>query len=422
MNGTAYQVSCGSLAPLASRAACEAMNRPHKQARHLERMERCQLRPASLHVWQVGTSAAQTLLNQKAYVDGGRVNSGTGGVLLHTCEVDEPGGTWLFTRIGPFETRGGSSWSRLLATFNTSLSARFEDHAGNILIGDHILGNVAADGGILPYPPIHQHHYHLIFGSNMWRQAINVHGDSECFGNQREYCLLREYPEGLAFYTRQQLGICEQLHPRSPAELQASRRAALATLATLLAPKIAAPHHITPCRATGADFNDVRPAGSAPLTSYVFAGLRLLRPTRYAQPAPRPLRHSYMMIHPFLGELLGARNGPFSTFIVNSSKESVMWSTGLVPDVDYVSRSARLEPWTVSVVDGFSRGRASPSLASNRLRGLLTAADWELDSKLDSNPGRAARPCLTRADMDACSAPRSTGRRLLLPLAPRDAG
>ena len=44
----------------------------------------------------------------------------------------------------------------------------------------------------LRYPPIHQHHYHLIYGTNMWRQALNAHGDGECLDGQRQYCMLKE--------------------------------------------------------------------------------------------------------------------------------------------------------------------------------------------------------------------------------------
>ena len=225
---TDYQAPCSSFSPAASRAACEVMNTPHKRARHMSRMERCLFRPASMHVWQVGTSTDLARLNDRRYVDGGRVNGGSGTVTLDVCEVEEPGGLWIFTRIGPFETRGGNSWSRLLATFNDSLTDSYKDSEGNLLVGDHILGNTAADGSILPHPPIHQHHYHVVYGSNIWRQALNVHGDSECYGNQREFCLLREYPEDIAIYSRQKLGLW-------------------------------------------ADFNDVRPANSTPLT---YAGCR----------------------------------------------------------------------------------------------------------------------------------------------------
>ena len=290
-----YQYSCQSLPHSASRAACAVMNTPNKRERHLERMADCRFRPAAMKVLQAGTAASLIALNKGQYMDGGHINSAGKPVALEVCEVSRDGGTWMFFKAGPYETTGGNLWSRLLATFNDSLTRRFAiGPHGGVQIGDHIFGNADANGRLFAYPPIHQHHYHFIHGSNMWRQSLNAHGDSECHGQQAEYCLLREYPAGIAFEAAPSLGLW-------------------------------------------VDFNDVRPASSAPLTSYVFAGIKLLQPSRFGEHQPRRIRHSYMMFYPYLGVLHDPTfNGPFATFVVNTSRASVGWTTGVIPDVDYV--------------------------------------------------------------------------------------
>jgi len=291
------------------------MNRPDKRARHLARMRLCDFkRMDGAEVFRLGTAATQAELDASRYIDPrpephakhrghvGLINR-AGESSTESCEVpSHDNSAWMFFRIGPFETTGGNTWSRALVVFPEHVFSRWD--GGRVFIGDHIVGNANASGDLVPYPPLHQHHFHLFHGSNMWRQSLNAHGDSECARGQRVYCMLKEYPEGLAFHVRQRLGLWS-------------------------------------------DFNDVRTAGSRVLQSYVFAGVRLLRPgTR-----PRPIRHSYMMVHPFVGSILDrdvrdgvappfgywrGEEGRFATFTVNTTMETVMWSTGVLPDVDTV--------------------------------------------------------------------------------------
>ncbi len=300
---------CAALAhaPSYTRQACLIMNRPDKRARHMARMKRCHFEPlVDAQMMRFGTALTQHDLDHWALIDGGRINR-NGSAATEYCEVSEDGedgkdgSVWLFFRVGPFDTYGGYTWSRALVVFPERLFSRWEND-GRVFLHDHILGNADANGHILSYPPLHQHHYHVMHGSNIWRQSINVHGDSECASGQEAYCLYKEFPERLGFHLRERIGVW-------------------------------------------ADFNDVRPAhSSSALTSYVFTGLQLLQP----RVAPRPIRQSYMMFSPFLGTLFDSmglttssgyvrgQNGAFGTFVVSSSLDTVMWSTGVLPDVDQV--------------------------------------------------------------------------------------
>ena len=252
------------------------------------------------------------------------------GLRYEACEVwetakrDETPSVWVFFRVGPFASRGGYTWSRLLALYPTNGTigrVTGTSHGGKVYIADHVAGNVDATGDLFPYPPIHQHHYHLVFGTNMWRQALNAHGDGECLDGQRHYCMLKEYPPGVAFHTTHRFGIWT-------------------------------------------DYNDVRPTNSPPLETYFFMGVKLLlpapppppppppsshskstlRPSSSSPPSPppRPIRHSYMLFFPFLGLLRGkdalglptGADGVFTTFVVNPGVETVMWMTGVLPNFD----------------------------------------------------------------------------------------
>ena len=217
----------------------------------------------------------------------------TNDVLLQICELsDEPGGTWMFFRVGAFGTTGGSTWTRMLLTLDRGLTADFEDVNGEVIIGDHVLGSALADGDLNNDPPIHQHHFHFFYESNPWRQALNVHGDSECYRNQGTYCVMSEYPEGIGLHARPELGI-------------------------------------------GADMIDVRPEGSPPLPWYGLAGVRLLRPVAFGQRLPRPIRHSYINVDPHIGmDMHHDDRDVFQTYKAHSGR--VLWSTGVIPDIDYV--------------------------------------------------------------------------------------
>jgi len=225
-----------------------------------------------------------------------------GGIELCTLN-DEPGGTWLFFRQGPWHTTGasatGETWSRTMFEFGRDVMARFEDRNGEVIIGDHILGSSRLDGDLIGDPPLHQHHFHFYYETNSWRQALNVHGDSDCFypaGSVPDspgiYCLMREYPEGVGFHARPLLGVM-------------------------------------------ADVIDARPRDSPVLPWYTLAGVRLLTPSHFDEAMPRPVRMSYVNLHPAIG-LAQATDMRyyFTTFYAHAGR--VVWNTGVMPDIDYI--------------------------------------------------------------------------------------
>lgn len=235
------RMNCAELPVAEWRAACEIQNVPGKRERHLARMAQCRWRPEPMEIVQMsegankGPEPANQQMLSKPYVPCSSKAKRTtspcparpgGRIAYEACEVwDEESaqpGVWAFFRVGPLASYGGYTWSRLFALFHANgtigrLTGTTGGGDAKVYIADHVAGNADEAGDLYPYPPIHQHHYHLVFGSNMWRQALNAHGDGECLDGQRHYCMLKEYPPGMAFHTTHRLGV------RVP---EAARRAA----------------------------------------------------------------------------------------------------------------------------------------------------------------------------------------------------
>ena len=202
---------CATLQDVRAAAACAFMDRPGKRARHDARMARCQWQRQSLvfgeelaggsadaQIWRIGTTETQDDMNNvlnygavNAFPARNPVNE-VGDIFLDVCTVEEEEeeersipATWLFMRIGPFETRGGYSWSRVLATLeDTSIIGRIiGDSTSRFYIGDHVVSLAKLNGSLLSYPPMHQHHSHLIQGGESartplerMRPALSRHG------------------------------------------------------------------------------------------------------------------------------------------------------------------------------------------------------------------------------------------------------
>ena len=145
-----------------------------------------------------------------------------------------------------------------------------------------MLGSTLGNGELTEDPPLHQHHTHFFFESNHFRQALNIHGDSEYYLGQGVYGGLKEFPDDVGFLTRPAYGLT-------------------------------------------ADTIDVRPPNSAPLEWYAFAGVKLLTPSTWSQPRPRPLRHTYVSVTPDVGFSMGQDDSThmFSTY--NAVHGCVMW-------------------------------------------------------------------------------------------------
>ena len=156
-----------ALADARAQAACEINHRPGatgaggtgvagKRERHLARMANCD--------FKAEPRIQLLLLSEGPDPDHMRLLDNTT-IRAQACEVREGNGVWHFTRVGPFSTRGGNSWTALETLHDESMHAQWRvSHEGraSLFVGDHVLGSADASGDLLGYPPIHQHHWHLL--------------------------------------------------------------------------------------------------------------------------------------------------------------------------------------------------------------------------------------------------------------------
>ena len=267
-----------ALADARAQAACEINHRPGKRERHLARMAKCDFKTEP---------RIQLLLLAEGDPDHMRLIDNTT-IRAQACEVREGNGVWHFTRVGPFSTRGGYSWTGVTTVHDESMHAQWRvSHEGraSLFVGDHVLGSADASGDLLGYPPIHQHHWHYFHASDLGRDFLSVHGDQDCPGRDGAYCTLVEYPNGSAFELVPQLGIV-------------------------------------------AEFNDVRPSGAPPLDWYAFGGLFIHDP---AIPKPRGMHWANLASGNF-----NAPPGHRGTVLFDTARDHVTWATGTLPSVDYV--------------------------------------------------------------------------------------
>ena len=267
------------LADARAQAACEINHRSGKRERHLARMAKCD--------FKTEPRIQLLMLSEGPDPDHMRLIDNTT-IRAQACEVREGNGVWHFTRVGPFSTRGGNSWTALETLHDESMHTQWRvSHEGraSLFVGDHVLGSADASGDLIGYPPIHQHHWHYYHASDMSRDFLGVNGDMDCPGRDGAYCTLVEYPNGSAFELVPQLGI-------------------------------------------QAEFNDVRPSGSPPLEWYAFGGLFIYDP---ALSTPRGMHAANVM-----SANLNAPNGHRGTQMFDSTRDQVSWSTGTLSSVDYV--------------------------------------------------------------------------------------
>jgi hypothetical protein len=157
---------------------------------------------------------------------------------------------WSAFRIGPFNTTGGMSWTGIASVVNhTYLTphARLPNGQDMFAFSHYVMGNVDEESRLMPYPPIHQHHWHLTGGFSMLPDEMNNHGDSQCAESQGGVgCLSRTLPRGYA-------------------------------------------HMLQPRLLIWTEYNDVRYNGSTPLPSYFFIALKTV-------PANVPVRQMRMQL------------------------------------------------------------------------------------------------------------------------------
>lgn len=270
---------CATIQSDAGRAACDANDRPGKRERHMARMSQCTFAAdpgIDLQYAAQGTGPHQLRPIQNA------------SIVKETCTVYEGLGAWHFTRVGPFSTTGGGSWTSFATVHDESVYPLWHvTHDGRawLDVSDHVVGSVDGDGDLIGYPPIHQHHWHYSHGSNTWSDRLSVHGDQECLGGQGVYCLLVEYPNTSAFELVPQFNMV-------------------------------------------AEFNDVRPAGTAPMEWYALGGIFIHDP---AKSQPERMSWANAMVVPSNLPL-----GPRGTSLYDSASEGVAWTTGTIPSMSHV--------------------------------------------------------------------------------------
>ena len=140
-------------------------------------------------------------------------------IRAQACEVPEGNGVWHFTRVGPFSTRGGYSWTDVATVHDESMHSQWRvSHEGraSLFVGDHVLGSADASGDLIGYPPLHQHHWHYFHASDFRRDFLAVHGDNTCPGRDGAYCMFFEYPNGSAFELVPQLGMQAEFNDVRP--------------------------------------------------------------------------------------------------------------------------------------------------------------------------------------------------------------
>ena len=121
-------------------------------------------------------------------------------VRLERCEPpparngSQSGGSWHWEmfRIGPLNTTGGNDWTHVHVS---ALASRYP-RGSQVAISDYFLGSTSTDGKLLPYPPLHQHHFHIeTVDASIFAGALISHGDDQCkAADGGVACLVRRMP------------------------------------------------------------------------------------------------------------------------------------------------------------------------------------------------------------------------------------
>lgn len=277
------QAPCGDLGDARSQSACLANNKPGKRERHMQRMEQC--------TFKIEPRVELVFVAEGSDLDHLKEIANTT-VEAKTCEVPEGNGVWHFTRIGPFFTTGGYSWTSVWSRHDESMHSQWRvahDGSAALSVSDHIVGSSNARGDLIGYPPIHQHHFHYGDASTpLIRDTLNAHGDGQCLGSPGVYCFLSEYPNDVAFELVPQIMIY-------------------------------------------AEFNDVRKSGSPPLEWYAFGGIFIHKPSH-----PKPM--AMMWYNPAVIPM-NLPKGHRGVTMYDTALESVSWMTGTMRSVEYVVAS-----------------------------------------------------------------------------------
>jgi len=154
-------------------------------------------------------------------------------------------GPWTFARFGPALTTGGNDW--------TSGAFPFDVHGGDWATGPRLveflkkdevdmygpmpfglkaapasysptehasvsgyyLGSTTAAGKMIPYPPLHKHHFHFLESTSQDTQEaiLTMHGDAECEeAKGGPACGIRLFPDGYAMRVGRAFGMHAQVN------------------------------------------------------------------------------------------------------------------------------------------------------------------------------------------------------------------
>lgn len=106
---------------------------------------------------------------------------------------------WYMFKLGPFVHTGQSTHTVQAVLKLPYLNC--DQRSQLCSVSEFILGSIDESNGLIGYPPLHQHHYHLSSGSCMYDEDMSTHGESQCQASEGGVaCLWRRAPHGFAFY------------------------------------------------------------------------------------------------------------------------------------------------------------------------------------------------------------------------------
>ena len=233
----------------------------------------------------------------------GTLVPGTSGqVMVGSCKgKTHKLGTWHTQRVGPFTSVGGYDWHQISWVDPAFISTAFPAGGGTAGILGHFTGPVDADGTTaIGYPPIHQHHVHVVpaphdvFLEPVARWTNNrlmvIHGDwgFESLGSGPMYTQLQAMGQEYMGW--------QKLVDQTPS--------------------------------INLELNDVRTAGSDPMTFYYQISLRVASP-QYLDKLPAL---SYMKTHNVASQLtFGGQSAAVSTYPNLLATDTHMWYSSKWP-------------------------------------------------------------------------------------------
>lgn len=211
---------------------------------------------------------------------------------IQECEIPQADGSFYrVQRLGPFTSTGGYDYWQVGWMDAWRLSEVLPQHPQGIMVSSAFSAPVLADGSPIGFPPIHIHHIHIgptsmvaskAKGNSLPILVVEQHGDYECTQSDGGLdCLFERTPDGYAKSVNYELSLEGEL-------------------------------------------NDVRPAGSEPMTWWYQVVL-------HYRPKPSGLRpmSQFFIVGP--GPATDEQLSTVSAFPVPTEGSSVYWYTGRMP-------------------------------------------------------------------------------------------